>query len=170
VRNKSEVFKSTSWFFPPILTWVRRHQEGGSDFAIFPLVWRFGGKDSTTVVFPLFWDFRRGDSLTQVMFPVYAHWRRPDDEYSLILNCYYRRGRGVNEGSWYVDVFPLTEFGRPRKGDVTWKLLEGLIGYTRTGRNRILHILWLFDIQLQAVPASNLSWWSSTPPSARTEF
>ncbi|MGZ7008121.1 MAG: hypothetical protein ACXVLX_21195, partial [Ilumatobacteraceae bacterium] len=84
---------------------------------------------------------------------------------------YYRRGRGpYKEGSWYVDVFPLAEFGRPRKHDVTWKVLEGLFGYSRLGRNRILHLFWFIDIALEPAPASSLTWWSNTPPSARTEF
>jgi hypothetical protein len=171
VRNRSSVFNSTSWFFPPIMTWIRKHDGGGTDFSVFPLVWHFSGKEErTTVVFPLFWDFKRGESKTQVMFPLYARWARTDDDFAIYLNCYYRRGKGPNEGQWYVDVFPLTEFGRPRKGDVVWKLLEGFIGYSRTGRNRVLHLFWIFDIPLAPAPSSSLTWWSSTPPSARTEF
>jgi hypothetical protein len=172
IRSRSRVDRSTSWVFPPILTWVRERAgaEPGHDAVVFPLFWRFGGKDPTTVVFPLGWDFQRGSSRTTVFAPLGAHWVRLDGEHLLFLNMYYRKGLGPKEGSWYVDVFPLAEFGRPRKGDVTWKVLEGLFGYSRVGRNRLLHLLWLFDIALEPAPASSLSWWSSTPPSARTEL
>ena len=34
--------------------------------------------DSTTVGFPLLWDFKHGADRTTVVFPFYAHWRRPD--------------------------------------------------------------------------------------------
>ena len=172
IRNDSQVYKSTSWVFPPILAWARtrRGADPGNDFVVFPLVWRFGGRDPTTIVAPLFWDVTRGESRTTVMFPIFARWKRSDGVYHLIFNMYYRKGLGDRAGSWYVDVFPLAQFGRPRKGDVEWKLLEGLFGYSRTGRNRILHLLWIFDIPLEPAPASSLVWWSNTPPSARTEF
>jgi len=173
VRHTTEVEKYTEWVFPPILTWVRKHhdEEHATDFALFPLIWRFGGTNSTTVVAPLFWDFKRGGSRTTVLFPLFARWTREEADHLLFLNMYYRRGKGpFKEGSWYVDVFPLAEFGRPRKHDVTWKVLEGLFGYSRLGRNRILHLFWFIDIALEPAPASSLSWWSSTPPSARTEF
>jgi len=37
-------------------------------------------------------------------------------------------------------------------------------------RNRALRIFWLFDIPLEPAPPSTLTWWSSTPASARTEL
>ena len=83
-----------------------------------------------------------------------------------MLNFYYRRGRGLKEGRWYADIFPLASFGRPRKGDIDWKVLEGLFGYARLGRNRVLHLFWLFDIPLEPAPASSLTWFGSTPASA----
>jgi hypothetical protein len=171
VRNNSHVSHSTSWVFPPILTWFRTsHEDHTTDAVVFPIVWRFGGPDSTTVVAPLWWDFKRGSSRTTVFFPLGAHWKREDDSYTLVLNFYYHRGRGLKEGRWYADIFPLAEFGRPRPGDLTWKVLEGLFGYSRSGRNRILHLLWLFEIPLAPAPASNLTWFGSTPASARSEL
>jgi hypothetical protein len=173
VRHTTQVENYTEWAFPPILTWVRKHHDTGvTDFALFPLIWRYGGDhSSTTVVAPIFWDFKRGSSRTTVLFPLFAHWKREDADNLLFLNMYYRKGLGpFKEGSWYVDVFPLAEFGRPRKHDVEWKVLEGLFGYSRLGRNRILHLFWFIDIALEPAPASSLTWWSNTPPSARTEF
>jgi hypothetical protein len=172
VRNRSNVYKSTTWFFPPLLTWARDRYgaEKAKDVVIFPLVWRFGGKNSTTVAFPLFWDFKRGDARTSVLFPVAAWWKRTNDNHYIIGNMYYRRGKNEKEGSWWCDVFPIVSFGKPRKGDLEWNILEGLVGYWRKGRNRALRIFWLFDIPLEPAPPSTLTWWSSTPASARTEF
>jgi hypothetical protein len=173
LRNDNRVIKSTSWVFPPILTFVRHRRTGadpGTDVVLFPIVWRFGGRDSTTVVAPLYWDFKRGESRTTVFFPIAARWIRPDGDYLLVLNMYYRKGLGPREGSWYVNVFPLCSFGRPRPHDLEWSVLEGLFGYSRQGRNRSLRLLWLLEFKLEPVPESNLSWWSNTPPSARTEW
>lgn len=170
IRNRSNVYKATSWVFPPILTWVRRHHDTKtSDVVIFPLVWRYAGAEkSTTVAFPLVWDFKRGGSRTTVFAPIGAYWKRPDARHWLVLNLYYRKGAGVREGSWWCDIFPLASFGRPRKGDLEWKLFEGLVGYARQGRSRTLTLFWLFDIPLKPVPASNLTWFGATPTSART--
>jgi hypothetical protein len=173
IRNDSKVFKSTSWVFPPLLTWARTRRTGdaGTDVVILPLIYHLGGKvNSTTVVLPLFWDVKRGPSRTSVLFPIAAWWKRSDGKHYLVGNMYYRRGIDTKEGTWWVDVIPLVNFGKPRKGDIEWNILEGLIGYGRQGRNRYLRIFWLFDIPLSPLPASTMTWWSNTPTSARTEF
>jgi hypothetical protein len=172
-RHRSLASKSTTWFFPPLLTWVRKRWGEGNvhDAVVFPLLWHFGGKDkATTVVLPLWWDFKRGENRTQVLLPVMARWKRANADHLIVLNMYYRRGRGDREGSWFCDIFPIINFGRPRKGDITWKFLEGLFGYSRSGRNRILHLFWLFDIPLAPASPAALGWWSNTPPEARTVF
>ena len=60
--------------FPPLLAWWRsaRRPSRSTDAVVFPLFWRFGGHDSTTVFAPLVWDFKRGDSRTTVVFPLFA--------------------------------------------------------------------------------------------------
>jgi hypothetical protein len=173
IRHRSEVSKSTWWTVPPLLMWGRdRHGEDnpGKDFVWFPLLWRFGGQErSTTVLFPLIWDFRRGDNRTTV-FLLGAHWKRPDGDRTLVLNTFFRKGKNHEAGSWWFEFFPIVNFGRPRAKDWQWNLLEGLVGFSRQGRNRTLRLFWFVDIALQPVPRSNLSWWSSTPPEARTEL
>lgn len=176
IRSRSNVTHSTWQLIPPLLTWTRsRPKDEGEegrvrDLVAFPLVWYFGGARSTTVVFPFGWDFRRGESRTVVFAPFGAHWKRSDGEHTLFLNMYYRRGKGPKEGSWYVNVFPLCSFGKPARKDIEWSLFEGLVGYSRIGRNRMLHLLFFFDIRLEPLPASALTWFGSTPTSARTEF
>lgn len=172
IRHRSEVSRSTSWVLGPLLTWFRKPDDKrmGTDVVLFPLLWRFGGKDSSTVLFPLVWDFKRGESRTTVFAPFGAHWHRNDGNHTIALNVYYRRGLGPRAGSWYLDVFPLFQIGRPQRHDVQWYFLEGLFGYSRKGRNRNLRLLWILDIPLEPVPASNLSWFGSTPPEARELF
>lgn len=172
MRNRSEVAHSTSFVIPALLTWWRTPDDRavGSDGVFFPLVWRFGGARSTTVVAPLVWDFVRGPSRTTVFAPIGARWRRSDGIHTLILNTYYRKGIGDRAGSWSFRFFPLITLARPRKQDIEWYFLEGLFGYSRQGRNRNLRLLWVLDFALEPVPASNLSWFGSTPPQARELF
>ncbi|MEO6954106.1 MAG: hypothetical protein ABI321_20050 [Polyangia bacterium] len=175
IRHHSEISKSTWWTVPPLLMWGRtRHPEGepvAHDFVVFPLVWRFGGVDkSSTVVFPFYWGFRHGESRTQVIFPLGARWTRPDGDRTVVLNTYYRKGKGVREGSWKLNVIPFFDIGHPRTGDLEWNVLEGLFGYSRLGRNRTLKLFWVIPVPLKPVPDGNMSFMSNTPPSQRTEF
>jgi hypothetical protein len=173
-RDRRYSDDSTSWWIPPLLTWARVRRTGdnpGTDVIILPLVYHFGGKEkSRTVVFPLWWDWKTGEDRTQVFFPLGAHLVRSEWRHVVFLNTWVRKGRGDNAGTWYVHVIPLIDFGRPRKGDVEFNFLEGLIGYRRVGRNRILKLFWGWDIMLEPAPPSSLGWWSNTPPSARTSL
>jgi hypothetical protein len=173
LRNKSSIDKTVSYTVPALLLWARHRETGpdpGNDFVWFPLVWRYGGKDSTTIVAPLFFDFKRGESRTTLGLPVFAYWKRNDTKRLIVFNMYYRRGVGQEEGSWHCYVVPFADFGRPRKQDLEWNVLMGLFGYSRQGRERKLKLFWLWEVPLQDVPASNLAWFGSTPTSARTEF
>jgi hypothetical protein len=169
VRHRGVVSQATSWLVPPLLSWWR-HGPGATDAVVFPFVWRFGGKDPTTVVFPFVWRFIRGESRTTVVFPLGARWYRPDAVHTLAPFVYYKKGIGPKQGSWYLNVFPLLAVGRPRTQDLEWYFLEGLFGYSRQGRNRNLRLLWVLDFKLEPVPASNLSWFGSTPTNARELF
>jgi hypothetical protein len=171
VRSHSEIDHATSWLVPPILSWWRHSSvDHSTDAVFFPLVWRFGGKDPTTIVAPFVWDFVRGESRTTVFFPFGAYWHRKDANHLLLPLVYYKTGLGKQQGSWYLNVFPVFTVGRPRKQDIEWYFLEGLFGYSRQGRNRNLRLLWVLDFKLEPVPASNLSWFGSTPTSARELF
>jgi hypothetical protein len=173
VRNRSWVNDSVSYTFPPLLLFARKRVGGpdpGTDVVWFPLIWRYGGKNSTTVVFPLFFDVKRGESRTTVGFPVFAYWKRPDAKRLIMLNMYYRRGINHEEGSWHCYIIPLVDFGRPRKQDIEWNVLLGLFGYSRQGVNRTLKLFWLWDVKLEPVHNQNLSWFGSTDPAARAGF
>jgi hypothetical protein len=173
MRNRTEIDKSTAYTLPFLLTWWKTPDGDwrNGDYVTFPLVWHFGGKErSTTIVAPFVWDFRRGESRTTVFAPIGAHWRRADFEHFLIFNAYYKRGIGQRQGAYYVNVFPLFTFGRPRKHDLEWYFLEGLFGYNRQGRNRTVRFLWVLDFQLQPLRTSDLSLISGTAPEARELF
>jgi hypothetical protein len=172
IRNRSERDHDSAYTIPPILTWWRtRDDHSKTDAVVFPLVWHFGGdKSSTTIVAPFVWDFKRGESRTTVAFPLFVKWHRPERDGVQVLNVYYAKGLGEQAGSWHLDVFPLWQMGRPRKHDFEWYFLEGLFGYSRQGRNRNLRLFWVLDFALEPVPASNLSWFGSTPTQARELF
>jgi hypothetical protein len=173
IRKKSEVTKSSWWTVPALLMWGReRHEEEKAhDFVFFPLLWRFGGTErNSTVVFPLVWNFKRGENKTLVVFPIMAKWSRPDGDRTVVLNTYYRKGKGPREGSWTVNVVPFFDIGHPRQHDLEWNIFEGLVGYSRLGRNRTLKLFWLIPIPLKPVPANNMSWMTNTKPEERTTF
>lgn len=172
VRSRDDVERNTSWLLPPLLTWWRTPDDKreGTDAVVFPLVWRFGGARPTTIVAPFVWDFVRGESRTTVVFPFGARWRRHDGVGTLAPFVYYWKGLNERKGSWFLDVFPFVAVGRPRKHDLEWRVLEGLFGYSRQGRNRNLRLLWVLDFALEPLPASNLSWFGSTPTQSRELF
>jgi hypothetical protein len=175
MRNRTEIDKSTAYTLPFLLTWWKSPDGArrNSDFVVFPIVWRYyGGPERTTnIVAPFVWDFRRGGARTTIVFPIAARWKRPEWDNYLFPLVYYKKGLGVKTGSWYVNVFPLVTVGRPRKKDLEWYFLEGLFGYSRTGRNRNLRLFWVLDFQLQPLRANELSGiLGSTPPEARELF
>ncbi|HEY1584337.1 MAG TPA: hypothetical protein VGH63_01545, partial [Polyangia bacterium] len=174
IRNRSEREKDSGYTIPPILTWWRSRDDGTkTDAIVFPLVWHFGGeKNSTTIVAPFVWDFKRGESRTTVAFPLFMRFRRGDCDGSLVVHVYYSKRCGEDHavGTWHLDVFPFVQVGRPRKHDLEWYFLEGLFGYWRQGRNRNVRLFWVLDFALEPLPASNLSWFGSTPTQSREMF
>jgi hypothetical protein len=173
IRQRDWAKQSVSYTFPVLFLFARHRYGGtdpGTDVVWFPLVWRYGGKDSTTVVAPLFFDFKRGESRTTIGLPAFVYWKRNDAKRLVLLNMYYRRGINHEEGNWHCYVIPLFDFGRPRKKDLDWSVLMGLFGYSREGVVRKLKLFWFWDVRLEDVHTQNLSWFGSTDPSARTEF
>lgn len=166
------VEKSKSVIIPPLLLWARKRgvADPGYDAVWFPLVWRFGGRNPSTVVFPIVWDFKRGDDRTTVVFPVAAHWKRAENDHTLVLNTYVRKGKGPRQGQWWVDVFPLVSFGHPRKGDVEVNFIEGLVGYARQGRQRTLRLFWLIEISLAPSTAPTMTFFDQPGKEGRTTF
>ena len=170
--HKNYVEKSTSLVIPPLLLWARKRgvADPGYDAVWFPLVWRFGGRNPTTVVFPFVWDFKRGDDRTTVVFPIAAHWKRAENDHTLVLNTYVRKGKGPRTGQWWVDVFPLVSFGHPRKGDVEFNFIEGLVGYARQGRQRTLRLFWLIEISLAPAAQPTMGFFDQPGKNERTTF
>ena len=70
------------------------------------------------------------------------------------------------KGAWTYHFFPLFDFGRPRPGDLRWRILYGLIGYERSGTKRTLKLLWAADIALK--PAVRIA--PPLPPATPTSF
>jgi hypothetical protein len=135
-----------SWLFPPLLTWVRNYADGGRD----------------RVVFPLFWHIKRPDRTTTVFAPFGAHWTNKKGSHTLVLNNYYYKGAGENQGAWRLELlWPLFHVGRPRPQDLQWDFLAGFIGYSRDGMNRTLRLLWGIFIPLERVDAK-AAWYGAT--------
>lgn len=169
--HRSRATQSAWWSVPALLLWGRdRHGEDpGHDFVFFPLIWHFGHEERwTTVAFPLFLDLKRGENRTTVFLPIMGRWTRPDGDRTIVLNTYYRKGRGPAEGTWSLDVFPFVQLGRPRPQDWHWKVLEGFVGYARQGRNRTLTLLWFIDIPLKPAKAPKIV--SGAPPPSRKKL
>lgn len=165
LRHKNYATNATTWVAPLLYL---RSSPTTTEFVFFPLVWRLGEPGSRgTAVFPLFWDFRRGESITQMFLPFYVFVRRPNADHIVVLNCYFRRGRGPNEGSYSFHFIPLFDVGRPHPGDYEWNLFEGLIGYSRVGRTRRVKLLWSIEIPLEPTKSSATSFFDPTPMSQR---
>jgi hypothetical protein len=170
IQSRNWAEKTVSYTVPALLFFARKRFAGndpGTDVVWFPLVWRYGGKDSTTVVAPLYFDFNRGESRTTLGLPIFVYWKRNDAKRLVLLNMYYRRGINHEEGNWHCYIIPFADFGRPRKQDLEWNVLLGLVGYSRNGVNRKLKLFWFWDVPLEPVHAQNLSWFGSTDVKAR---
>jgi len=216
VRSRDYVNNTTTWVFPPLLTYVKHKASGYYDVITFPLFFHFGGKERSTtvlfplfynlkrpatqftmllplfayhrdehdtktlllpplltwarnyadgsrdrVVFPLFWHFKRPAQSTTVFAPFGAYWSNAKGRHTLVLNTYVYKGAGESLGAWRFEFWPLFHVGRPRKQDLQWDLLAGLVGYSREGRNRTLRLLWAIFIPLEPVGAKT-AWYGAT--------
>jgi hypothetical protein len=147
----------------PLFARYRNQLDSSSTTVSLLFYRRSSPTDSTTVAFPLFWDFKGSDSRSTVVVPFYASFSRPTYQSRYIFpNIFYRSGRGIQEGTYRLFVFPLWESGVKRRGDFAWEVLLGLFGYERIGRNRFLKVLF-FPIELAPVPAASTAWYSKPP-------
>lgn len=117
VRYADYAAKTTSWVFPPILTYVKRRADGYHNAVVFPLLWHFGGKDrSTTVLFPLFYHVRRPATQFTALLPFFAYSRDEHGTRSLLLPPLLTWVRNYENGSRDRVVFPfLWHFKRPKQ-------------------------------------------------------
>lgn len=168
LRHYSAAEKSSSWVVPPLLLYFKRQPEG-HNVAFFPLFWQFkpNSEKATTILFPLAWDFVRPGSRTQVVAPFYLYLRRETAKTLVVLNTYYSRGRGPFADRYTFDFFPLVYVSRPSTGDIKWRFLEGLVGYSRIGRTRKLRLFWLIEIPLASTQPPPTTFFDATPPSGR---
>lgn len=152
LRHRSLARRTTSYLTPPGV-WVRQRPHG-TDTVVFPVVWHFGGKRrSSTVGFPLYWDFRRPHRRSTVVFPFYWRFDRREHRTTVVLNTYFRRDKQT--GGYDLVVFPLLQAKQERKHhprDLDVKVLGGLFGYQRQGRQRTLRLFFV-PIRLADAPA-----------------
>ena len=136
LRRRSEIARTTTHLTP--LTWVRRRADG-TDAALFPIFWHFGGeRRASTVAFPLLWHFRRPGKRTTVVFPVYWDFARGERRTTVVLNTLYRRDRGKRTYDFHF--LPLVRVQRKRPQDLKLSFIAGLFGYERAGRNRMVKL------------------------------
>ncbi len=84
IRDRDFTENTTTWIFPPILGYAKRHADGTHSFAIFPVLWHFGGKErSTDLLLPIFWHVRRPDYSTTALIPLFGYYH--DEEASTLL-------------------------------------------------------------------------------------
>ena len=117
IRFADYASKSTTWVFPPLLTYVKRRADGYHNAVVFPLFWHFGGKDrSTTVVFPLFFHVKRPATQFTALLPFFAYRRDEQGTRSLLLPPLLTWVRNFEDGSRDRVVFPfLWHFKRPKQ-------------------------------------------------------
>jgi hypothetical protein len=117
VRFADYANKTTSWVFPPLLTYVKKRADGYHNAVVFPLLWHFGGKDrSTTVLFPLFFHVRRPATQFTALLPFFAYRRDEQGTKSLLLPPLLTWVRNFEDGSRDRVVFPFVwHFKRPQQ-------------------------------------------------------
>ena len=117
VRLSDYAAKTTTWVFPPLLTYVKKRADGYHNAVVFPLVWHFGGKDrSTTVLFPLFYHVRRPASQFTALLPFFAYRRDEQGTKTLFLPPLLTWVRNYEDGSRDRVVFPFVwHFKRPKQ-------------------------------------------------------
>lgn len=115
VRSHDYVTKSTTWVFPPLLTYVKHKPSGYYDVITLPLFFHFGGKErSTTVLFPLFYHVKRPATQLTMLLPLFAYHRDEHDTRSILLPPLLTWIRDYADGSRDRVVFPLFwHFKRP---------------------------------------------------------
>ena len=132
-----------------VLLFYQRTTPDETDRTLFPIYWHWRrGKDTTDIVAPVYFDWKRGPNRTTIVFPVVAHWKREDGDRTLVLNTYWRKGKGVDEGTWSFHFFPLFNVGVPRVGSFEWGILGSAISVIKNEKGRTLRLFWNFDIPL----------------------
>jgi hypothetical protein len=160
VRHRNEVEQSTTWVSPFIYSHTTPTY--GTTFGL-PLV-----------VLPLYWDIKRGSDETQLVFPLYARWKRQDYRSTLLIPFYYHqeglRADGTPDGTYrrFIGaVVPFYDSGVKRLGDFNWNLLGGIVGGERIGHHNFFRLFWFFNFETSPAPRAQTAWYSAPAPTSR---
>lgn len=151
---------------------LRHHREDTrTTYTLGPLFYRRSTPEqATTVLFPLYWDYKSEGRRSQMLFPLFARFERAGWKGTYVFpNIWYRTGKGPNEGTSRLIVFPFWESEVKRPGDTMWEVLLGLAGYERSGRNRFVKVLFI-PFEISPVPRTQTAaWYGRAPRKARLE-
>ena len=100
---------------------------------------------------------------TTIVFPLFAHWRRPDHASTWVFpTIYHRTGlapAGQPDGTWHTVVAPFYAAAVKRPGDFSWEVLGGLFGHESVGRNRYLKLFFM-RFEQEPAPRAQTAWYS----------
>ena len=107
VRMRDETTDTTSWLFPPILSYVKRTPTSFTAVQ-FPLFWHWKSEGrQTTVLFPLVFYASRPATKTVVVLPFFGYRRDEHDNRSALILPLLTWWRNGGDGSRERVVFPL---------------------------------------------------------------
>ena len=117
VRSRDYVADTTTWLFPPLLTYVKRNANGYHNVVTFPLFYHFGGEErQTTVLFPLFYYLKRPAKQFTALLPLFLYNRDEQNTKTLFLPPLLTWARNYENGSRDRVIFPLFwHFKRPEQ-------------------------------------------------------
>ena len=158
--------KRTTVLFPLLVRYER--ESDGNTYWLAPLFYRHSTPTDTTMVgFPLLWHFKKGQSETTLVLPIYARWQRPGYRSTLVIPSYYHqeglRDDGTPDGTYrrFVGVVvPFYDSAVKRPGDFAWNVLGGIVGRERIGSHRYLRLLWFLNFETGAAPRAQTAWYS----------
>jgi hypothetical protein len=108
VRLRDEGSDTTTWLFPPILTYIKITPGGHVTAIGLPIFWHFKDPDrQTTAFFPIFFYAARPATKTVIVMPLFGYRRDEQDNRSLLLLPLFTWWRNGSDGSRERVVFPL---------------------------------------------------------------
>ena len=147
---------------------------------LFPLYWDFQSKPADGTAFETDSGEAEADSVaadrsyneasfqrrTQLLLPLYGRFKRPGyDAHWVFPTFYYSSGKtkaGVKDGTYRFMFAPFWESAVKKKGDYMWKVLLGMFGYEKTGRDRFMRLFFL-PFELAPAPRQRTTWYRAPP-------
>ena len=119
-RSYNAMANTTTWLFPPILTYVKQRADGYHNVITFPVFFHFGGKErSSTVIFPIFWYLRRPATQFTALLPLFAYSRNEHNTRWLFLPPLLTFARNFANGDRDRVIFPLFWHFKREKSSTT---------------------------------------------------